>query len=284
MISASLRSSSRTAGIWRSCASGDGREPLGRLGLFLDPQRVVEFVEETAERDAQREFDNLRLAEIFPEPSEQRVGNAMRMFPGGDRILDRKLVPLVEFWVVAAVIKDMVGPGGRNTLYHQKRCNNGDLNLTILGPGSNPLEPRFTPVETREIDPFRTTMPLALFPAIAVATLSLLVVPPRIGPLIKKPARSIVTKSAVIGKQVPPRGREGKIVDEFIRARLTNRLAFLNLDRSSILSCLRGREDYCPEGKSNRKKSSWSSHAILSLICALSFNRGGSNETNGRTV
>jgi hypothetical protein len=94
---------------------------LGRLGLFLDAERVVEFVEETAERDAQREFDNLRLAEIFPEPSEQRVGNAMRMFPGGDRILDRKLVPLVEFWVVAAVIEDMVGPGGRNTLYHQKR-------------------------------------------------------------------------------------------------------------------------------------------------------------------
>ena len=61
-------------------------------------------------------------------------------------------------------------------------------------------EPRPTPTLKFEIDPFRTAMPcrsLVDGPNIAVVMLG------SPGPLSVKPARSIVTKSAVISRQAP---------------------------------------------------------------------------------
>ena len=61
----------------------------------------------------------------------------------------------------------------------------------------------------------------------------------------------------------------GKIVDELIRGRLTDRLAFLDLARSfSRVLFLRAsprREDECPEGERNWKKRCCSSHASLPI-------------------
>src|SRR5271155_2390293 len=84
-------------------SAGDGGQALGRLRLRLDLQRVVVLVEETAQRDAQRQFDDLRLAEMLAQPQEQRVRDAARIFPGGDRVLDDKLVLFVELGVILII-------------------------------------------------------------------------------------------------------------------------------------------------------------------------------------
>ena len=54
------------------------------------------------------------------EPSEEGIGNAVRVFPGGDRVFDDELVSLVEFRVVA-VIENAIDTGGRDPLDDQKR-------------------------------------------------------------------------------------------------------------------------------------------------------------------
>src|SRR5204863_119699 len=79
-----------------------------RLGLLLDPQRVVELVKEAAQRDAEGQFDDLRLAEMPPEASEQLVRDAVGALPGGDRIFDDELVGIVELRMIA-VIEETVG-------------------------------------------------------------------------------------------------------------------------------------------------------------------------------
>src|SRR5712675_3111845 len=120
MISASPQSSNRMGGIWRSCASGECFQPLDGFGFLLDPERVVEFVEEAAEGDAQGQLDDLSFAEMAAEPGEEGIGNAVRVFPGGDRVFDDELVALVEFRVVA-VIENAIDTGGRDSLDDQKR-------------------------------------------------------------------------------------------------------------------------------------------------------------------
>src|SRR5262249_37933681 len=47
------------------------RQPRGGLRLLFDLQRIVELVEEAAQRDAQGQFDDLRLAEMLSQPDEQ---------------------------------------------------------------------------------------------------------------------------------------------------------------------------------------------------------------------
>src|SRR5689334_24183468 len=74
-----------------------------RLRLFLDLQRVVELVEKAAQRDAQGQLDDLRLAETRPQAIEQRVRDAVRVLPGGDRIFDDEPVGVVEFGMIAVV-------------------------------------------------------------------------------------------------------------------------------------------------------------------------------------
>src|SRR4051812_15368767 len=70
----------RRGGTGRYCGhAGD------RLRLLLDPQRVVEFVEEAAERNAQRQLDDLPLGEMRAQTVEQRIGDAVRALPGGNR-------------------------------------------------------------------------------------------------------------------------------------------------------------------------------------------------------
>ena len=54
------------------------------------------------------------------EPGEESIGNAVRVLPGGDRVFDGELVPLVEFRVVA-VIENAIDTGGRDPLDDQKR-------------------------------------------------------------------------------------------------------------------------------------------------------------------
>src|ERR1700730_14857770 len=59
-----------------------------------------------------------------------------------------------------------------------------------------------------------------------------------------------------------------EIVNEFIRARLTDRLAFLDLPWPlfSRVLCLRAgprRKDYRPEGERNCKDRCWFSHVVL---------------------
>src|SRR5205085_4244068 len=51
------------------------RQPVGRLGLLLDLQRVIELVEKAAERDAQCQFDDLRLAKMPAQPVKQALAN-----------------------------------------------------------------------------------------------------------------------------------------------------------------------------------------------------------------
>ena len=84
---------------------------LDGFRLFLDAESVVEFVEETAKRDAEGQLDQLCLAEILFQPGEERVGDAAWPLPGANRVFDDKLVPLVEFRVVA-VIEDAFDAGG----------------------------------------------------------------------------------------------------------------------------------------------------------------------------
>src|ERR1700730_17024546 len=120
MISASPQRSSRMAGIWRCCASGECLQPLESFGFLLDPERVVEFVEEAAEGDAQRQLDDLSFAEMAAEPGEEGIGDAVRVFPGGDRVFDDELVPLVKFRVVSA-IENAIDTGGGEPLDDQKQ-------------------------------------------------------------------------------------------------------------------------------------------------------------------
>ena len=68
------------AGIWRCCASGECLQPLDGFGFLLDPERVVEFVEEAAEGDAQRQLDDLRFAEMAAEPGEEGIRDAVQVF------------------------------------------------------------------------------------------------------------------------------------------------------------------------------------------------------------
>src|SRR5436189_6319662 len=91
------------------------RQPLRRLGLLLEPQRVIERVEEPAKRDAQRQFDDLRLVEMLPQPVKQTVGNAAGVLPRGDGVFHDELVHLVELRMVA-VIEQPVSAGGRDAL------------------------------------------------------------------------------------------------------------------------------------------------------------------------
>jgi len=107
-------------GIWQSCASGECLQPFDGFRFLLDPERVVEFVEEAAEGDAQRQLDDLGFAEMAAEPGEESIGNAVRVLPGGDRVFDDELVALVEFRVVA-VIENAIDTGGRDPLDDQKR-------------------------------------------------------------------------------------------------------------------------------------------------------------------
>src|SRR5260370_12641208 len=93
---------------------------MGGFGLFLDGECVVEFIEEGAERDAQGELDQLGLAEILMQSGEERVGDAVRPLPRGNRVFDDELVPFVEFRVVA-VIEDPFDAGGRDTLPNEAR-------------------------------------------------------------------------------------------------------------------------------------------------------------------
>ena len=83
------------------CGSADSSELLDGFGLFLDAERVVEFVEKAAERDAQGQLDQLSLAEMRFKSGEQRVGNAVRPLPRRDRVCDDELVSVVEFRVIA---------------------------------------------------------------------------------------------------------------------------------------------------------------------------------------
>jgi len=108
------------AGTLLFCGSADCGEPLGGFGLFLDAECVVEFIEEAAERDAQGQLNQLSLAEAFPKPGEERIGNAVRPLPRGDRVFDDDLVPVVEFRVVA-VIENPFDAGGRDTLDDEER-------------------------------------------------------------------------------------------------------------------------------------------------------------------
>src|SRR5439155_25374939 len=106
-----------------------GREPLGGFGLLLDLERVVELVEEAAERDAQRQFDDLRLAEMLAQPREEGVRDAAWLVPGGDRVLDDEPVYRVEFRVVL-VSEEAVRPRRRHPLDREKRLVMGDAVLT----------------------------------------------------------------------------------------------------------------------------------------------------------
>ena len=90
-------------GIWQSCASGECLQPLAGFGFLLDPERVVEFVEEAAEGDAQGQLDDLRFAEMAAQSREQSVGDTGRPFPRRDRVFDDELVPFVEFRMVAVI-------------------------------------------------------------------------------------------------------------------------------------------------------------------------------------
>ena len=107
-------------------------------GFFLYAECVVEFIEETAERDAQGQLDQLGLAEMRFKSGEQRVGDAARPLPRGNRVFDGKLVPLVEFWVVA-VIEYPFDAGARDTLDNEERgvVRHAIITLVELGDGDN---------------------------------------------------------------------------------------------------------------------------------------------------
>jgi hypothetical protein len=62
------------AGIWRSCASGECLQPLDGFGFLLDPERVVEFVEEAAEGDAQGQLDDRASLRYYVANSESVIG------------------------------------------------------------------------------------------------------------------------------------------------------------------------------------------------------------------
>src|ERR1700738_2755393 len=119
MISALPQSSSRMAGIWHSCASGECLQLLDGFGFLLDPERVVEVVEEAAEGDVQGQFDDLGFPEMAAEPGEESIGYAVRVLPGGDCVFDDELVRVVEFRVIA-VIEDANDAGRRDPLDHQE--------------------------------------------------------------------------------------------------------------------------------------------------------------------
>jgi hypothetical protein len=46
------------------------------FALFLDAERVVEHVEEAAERNLQPQLYDLSLTEMTAQPAEQRLGDA----------------------------------------------------------------------------------------------------------------------------------------------------------------------------------------------------------------
>src|SRR3546814_6283222 len=95
-------------------------DALGRFRLFLDLERVVELVEEAAERDAQRQLDDLRLGEVLAQPLEHGVAQAVGRVPGGDRILDHQLVDGVELGMVL-ILEQPVDPRRRDALDGQER-------------------------------------------------------------------------------------------------------------------------------------------------------------------
>src|SRR5204863_8663296 len=81
---------------------------------------------------------------------------------------------------------------------------------------------------------------------------------------------------------IGPAAGAGEIVDEFIRARLTDRLACLDLDRFSRASL--GREDYRSDGEHNCKKRCWSSHDVLPCECALTFRGADADKAESSVI
>ncbi len=57
----------------------------GRLTMRrrINPKRTSKAIEEAAERDAEREFHNLRLGKMLAQRAEQALRHAMAIFPGG---------------------------------------------------------------------------------------------------------------------------------------------------------------------------------------------------------
>ena len=141
-------------------------------------------------------------------------------------------------------------PGGDNSCPGKHGCNHGIVlnNPVVMIPAMPPLktrnpstiEPsplRLTSVPIKEIDPFRTAIPLAPLAAPYRCRL--------VGGLhVARPADGengevTVIKPAVICRQVPLESREGEVVNEFIRARLVNRLTFLDFEPSFLSRVLR---------------------------------------------
>ena len=48
----------------------------------INPKRASEAVEETTERDAEREFNNLRLGKMLAQAAEQALRHTVAIFPG----------------------------------------------------------------------------------------------------------------------------------------------------------------------------------------------------------
>ncbi len=107
------------------------RRHCWRGGLLVDLQRVVEAVEEAAERDAQGELDDLGLAEAGAQAIEERLADALRVVGDGDRVLDDEAIDIVELGMVA-VVEDAIGALGGQAFDHQHRLVMGDAVVTFV--------------------------------------------------------------------------------------------------------------------------------------------------------
>ena len=86
----------------------------------INAKRASEAVEEAAKRDAEREFNNLRLGKMLPQATEQALRHAMAVLPGGHRILRDQPVNWRQRWVINPP-RQAFQSLGRDAFHRQKR-------------------------------------------------------------------------------------------------------------------------------------------------------------------
>src|SRR3954471_5698059 len=85
----------------------------------LDPQGIVEPVEEAAQRDAQGQFADLYLGEMLPQAFEQAVMDAVGSLPRDPGIFDHQPIHRIQLPMIG--LRQPVDGLGRDPFHGQER-------------------------------------------------------------------------------------------------------------------------------------------------------------------
>src|SRR5258708_36150886 len=80
----SIMASLRCRGVEGEIVQSSGRDAV------VDPQRIVEAIEKAGQRNPQRQFDDLRLAEMKPQPFQYAVADTSGVLRHQRPILDHQ--------------------------------------------------------------------------------------------------------------------------------------------------------------------------------------------------